>query len=407
MTQRAVASNSIGRQRAAVAVRMRECRPEIEQAVRVRSENLLASVRGLDPEFLDAQRAAVVAAVDYGIQAIEFGEDRCRDVPAIFHAQARLTARSSVSLDQMMRRYFAGYVLLGDFLMRESDQCSLNGAALQCIMRDTAAVFDRLISTVAEEYQREARGLLTSPEERRTARVRALLSGELLDAADIDYEFEEWHLGAVAIGGCALAALRELAQALDRRLLTVRSDDEVVWVWFGGRRPIDPDVLETVLSSVWPEQLTLALGESARGLVGWRLTHRQAQAVLPVARRSGSGWVRYADAALLASFLQDDLLVSALRERYLAPLAAERDGGTVLRETLRAFFSADRNASSAAALLGVNRHTVANRLRTVEEKVGRSLTAAGAEIEAALRLQELEHSAGRGSQRGNQRPLEE
>jgi hypothetical protein len=278
--------------------------------------------------------------------------------------------------------------------MREADRCSLDGLVLQCIMRDTAAVFDRLISTIAEEYQREAQGLLASPAERRASRVRALLSGELLDAADIDYEFDSWHLGAVAIGECAPDALKELARSLDRRLLQVRSEDDTVWGWLGGREPVEGDRLEAALASVWPEQLSLALGEPASGIAGWRLTHRQAQAVLPVARRTGSGWVRYADAALLASFLQDDLLIGSLQERYLAPLADERDGGATLRATLRAFFSADRNVSSAAAMLKVARHTVTNRLRTVEERIGRPLSSAGAEIEAALRLDELKQSGG-------------
>jgi hypothetical protein len=394
MTSRVGAAASVGSQREAVGLAMRECRAEIEQAVRTRSETLLESVRGLDAEFMEAQRAAVGAAVDYGIEAVEFGEARCREVPAIFHAQARLTARSAVSLDMTLRRYFAGYVLLGDFLMREADRCSLDGLVLQCIMRDTAAVFDRLISTIAEEYQREAQGLLASPAERKVARVRSLLSGELLDAADLDYEFADWHMGAVATGARADDALKELAQALDRRLLLVRSDDETVWAWLGGRRPLDSETLETVLVSVWPEDLSLALGDPASGLAGWRLTHRQAQAVVPVAKRTGSGWVRYAEAALLASVLQDDLLIGSLRERYLAPLAAERDGGVALRATLRAFFSSDRNVSSAAALLGVNRQTVTKRLRMVEERIGRSLTSVGAEVEAALRLHELEHPGG-------------
>lgn len=394
MTSRAVVAATIGSQRVAVGRAMRECRVEIERAVRARSETLLESVRGLDAEFMEAQRAAVGAAVDYGIEAVEFGEARCRQVPAIFHAQARLTARSAVSLDMMMRRYFAGYVLLGDFLMREADRCSLDGLVLQCIMRDTAAVFDRLISTIAEEYQREAQGLRASPGERRAARVRALLSGELLDAPDLGYEFDGWHLGAVASGERAPDALKELGRSLDRRVLYVRSEEDTGWAWFGGRQPVQTDRLEDALAAVWPGQASLALGEPAGGLAGWRLTHRQAQAVLPIARRTGSGWVRYADAALLATFLQDDLLVTSLRERYLAPLAAERDGGAILRETLRAFFSSDRNVSSAAAMLGVGRHTVTNRLRIVEEKVGRSLTSAGAEIEAALRLHDLEQSSG-------------
>jgi hypothetical protein len=372
---------------------MRECRPEIVEAVRSRSAALLESVRGLDTEFIEGQRAAVTAAVDYGIEAVEFGEAHCREVPAVFHAQARLTARSAVSLDMMMRRYFAGYVLLGDFLMREADRCSLDGSALQCIMRDTAAVFDRLISTVSEEYQREARSLLSSPDERLAARVRALLRGELLEAADIDYEFEAWHLGIVATGHEKLGAVRHLAKALDRRLLWIQSDDGVYWAWLGGQAPFQSDDLESAISSLGTASFCLALGEPARGLTGWRLTHRQARAVLPIARRHGKPCFRYADGALLASLLQDELLATSLQERYLSPLASDRDGGEALRETLRAYFAADRNASSAAAALGVSRQTIANRLRTVEERVGRLLTSSGAEIEAALRLHDLESGA--------------
>jgi hypothetical protein len=387
------APGSIASQRAAVALRMRECRGEIEQAVLARAVALLGSTSDLDPVFLDGQREAVGAAVDFGLQAIEVGEERLREVPAVFHAQARLTARSGVSVDTMMRRYFAGYVILGDFLMREAGCCSLPGATLQCIMRDTAVVFDRLITTMAEEYQRELEGRYSTPEARMAGRVRALLSGELLDAADIDYGFDAWHLGAIATGTGAGDALRELAHRLDRRLLLVRADEETTWAWLGGRRPVDPETLEERLAAVWSERLSLAVGEPARGIAGWRQTHRQAKAVLPVARRSGAGWVQYADAALLASALQDDLLMGSLQERYLAPLAAERDGGETLRETLRAFFSSNRNVSSAAALLGVGRHTVTNRLRTVEEKTGRSLTASAAEIEAALRLHDLDRSA--------------
>jgi hypothetical protein len=372
---------------------MRECRGEIEQAVLSRAASLLGSTRDLDPEFLEGQRESVAAAVDYGLRAIEIGEERLRDVPALFHAQARLTARSGVSLDTMMRRYFAGYVLLGDFLMREAALCELRGTALQCIMRDTAVVFDRLISTMSEEYQRELQGRYSSTEARLAARVRALLSGELLDAAEIDYEFDAWHLGALATGSGTFDALKKLAQKLDRRLLLVQADDDTVWAWFGGRRLFQCEELDMILSAVWPEECNLAVGEPAHGIAGWRLTHRQAQAVLPIARRTGPGRVQYADAALLASLLQDDLLVGSLQERFLAPLASERDGGATLRATLRAFFSSDRNVSSAAALLGVNRHTVTNRLRLAEERIGRSLSSSGAEIEAALRLYDLDGGA--------------
>jgi len=150
-------------------------------------------------------------------------------------------------------------------------------------------------------------------------------------------------------------------------------------------RDCRPEIVQAVRAR------SAALLESVRGryFAGWRLTHRQAQAVLPIARRSGKSCLRYADGALLASLLQDDLLATSLQERYLSPLASERDGG----RTLRAYFAANRNASSAAAALGVNRYTIANRLRIVEERVGRSLASAGAEIEAALRLHDLDDGA--------------
>jgi DNA-binding PucR family transcriptional regulator len=71
------------------------------------------------------------------------------------------------------------------------------------------------------------------------------------------------------------------------------------------------------------------------------------------------------------------------------PLAEERDGGETLRETLRAYFATGHNASSAAAALGVRRHTVASRLRAIEERLKRTLSSCAAALELALRLEEL------------------
>ncbi len=61
----------------------------------------------------------------------------------------------------------------------------------------------------------------------------------------------------------------------------------------------------------------------------------------------------------------------------------------MLRQTLRAYFAAERNASSTAAALGVSRQTVINRLRVVEERLGRSLGSCAVEVEAALRLEDM------------------
>jgi len=55
-------------------------------------------------------------------------------------------------------------------------------------------------------------------------------------------------------------------------------------------------------------------------------------------------------------------------------------------------FRVERNVSSTAAALGVSRQTVSNRLRTIEERLARPLSDCAAEVDAALRLEELGHS---------------
>jgi DNA-binding PucR family transcriptional regulator len=141
--------------------------------------------------------------------------------------------------------------------------------------------------------------------------------------------------------------------------------------------------------SCWPAAATLALGEPGEGVEGWRLTHRQAKAALPVAVRGPNSVARYAEVALLASALTDEVLARSLEDSYLGPLRLERDDGAAFRETLRAYFSAERNVTAAAASLGVSRPTVQSRLRTIEEKIGRSLGSCAAELETVLELHEL------------------
>jgi DNA-binding PucR family transcriptional regulator len=133
-------------------------------------------------------------------------------------------------------------------------------------------------------------------------------------------------------------------------------------------------------------RVDLTVGEPGEGPAGWRLSHRQAKAALPIAERRGEPVLRYADVVLLTSILRDDLVTTSLHQLYLEPLEAAADGGKVARETLRAYFSAERNISSAAVALGVDRRTVTNRIRAIEELFGRPLKDIAAELETALRL---------------------
>jgi PucR C-terminal helix-turn-helix domain/GGDEF-like domain len=377
--------------RSVLRTRLEARRPEVEQAALTRVNAIADSSAAADPTYVEGLRSAVSAALGYGLAAIEAGEERAPPVPVALLAQARMAARSGVSLDTVLRRYFAGYSLLGYFMIEEASSDGLmSGAELQRLLGAQAVIFDRLLAAIGEEHARESELRLVSTEQRHAERIERLLEGELIDTAGIAYDFEGWHLGAIARGPGAAEAVRELARALDLRLLLVsRGEEGTVWAWLGARHRPDPAAVQSFAAANWAEDVALAIGEPGSGLSGWRLTHRQAAAALPIAQVGHENPVRYAEVALLASILQDDLLVTSLRRLYLRPLGDERDGGAALRETLRAYFAAGRNGASAAALLGVSRQTVNSRLHTAEGLLGRRLIDCAAELEAALRLDDV------------------
>jgi hypothetical protein len=381
---------SPGRVRATLFARLDARRDEIEQAVRARVDGISDSTKALDPVYAEGLRAAISAALEHGLAAIEDGERQLPKVPAQLLAQARMAARAGVGLQTVLRRYFAGYTLLGEFLAQEVESVGpADVAVLQSVMRAPAAAFDRLIEAVTEEYARELEDLASSPKHGQEEYVRRLLNGELLDTSEIAYDFDGWHLGLLALGAGAADAIHDLATAVDRRLLFVHNGDGPVWAWLGGRQRLDLADGGRLAGPQWPASAVVAFGEPGQGIAGWRLTHRQAAATLPIAQRDSEGVARYADVALLAAMMHDEVLTASLRELYLAPLEGDRDGGATLRETLRAYFAAERNVSSAAAMLGVSRRTVANRLRAAEGRLGRPLGPIGVEMELALRFQQL------------------
>lgn len=360
---------------------------EIEQAILARVRSVPGAVGAEDDEYLDGLKRAVSAGVSYGLGGIERGEAGAEPIPAVLFSQARRAARSGITPEVALRRFFAGYSLFGEFIMRASeDGAPLPGAALGSVLHSQSVRAERLVVAVMGEYMRE-KGHRRPPELSRVKQVKELLAGEAVDSSELSYELEDWHIGAVARGGGATGWLREIAQVADRRLLLVRPDGETAWAWLGGRRRIEVDEIARHASSDGPGDALVALGEPARGVKGWRLTHQQANAASRISRKGARGVIAYAAVGLLASISQDQVLAASLRQMYLAPLADGRDGGAGLRDTLRAYFSAGRNVSSAAFALGVSRQTVGHRLRTVEEKLGRTLESCAPEVEVALRLE--------------------
>lgn len=378
-------------QRGRLRARLETRRAEIEEMALCRFHAVSAPSEDADPSYLAGIRTAISAAIDYAFDAIELDREEPPAPPPALLVQARLAARNGVTLETMLRRYIAGYTIFGTVLFEEAERSGveLSGEALEQLARLYTAYFDQLLAAVAEEHRRETENHAVGTERGSLGLARRLLAGELVDPSPLAYELGDFHIGVVASGTAAPDLLRDLSRSLDRRLLLVQVDERTTWAWLGYRRPIDPAEMDRVTAWPLPTGLELAVGEPAEGLSGWRLTHRQAAAALPIAQCRPGSAIRYGDVALLASAMQDDLLATSLQQLYLAPLEGHRDGGRIARETLRAYFQADRNVSSAAAILRVSRNTVGSRLRAIETILARPLSSCAGKLELALDLESL------------------
>lgn len=376
--------------RALLAERLRERLAEIGRVALTRLYGVSDAPERPDPDYVEGLKSATAAALEYLLAGVERGESESLYPPPAVLVQARLAARNRVALDIVMRRCFAGHALFNDFLIGEVERLdSAEPDLLKRLLRDQAALFERMFAAVGEEYTREAASRPAAAERRRARLVERLLAGEPLDTTELGYEMDAHHLAVLAKGPGALKCVRELARTLDRRLLVVPRHEDLLWVWLGGGTPLDPNEILCRASTFRPTEVRLALGEPGEGAEGWRFSHRQAVAALPIALRGEAPVVRYADVALLTAVLKDELLVTSLRKMYLEPLETERDGGRAARDTLQAYFAADRNAASTAATLGVSRQAVKGRLHTIEGWLGRSLTVCAAELEILLLMDAL------------------
>ena len=364
-------------------------REEIGRVVLARVRAIGVSDRTVDPEYLDGLRKTVEVAIDHAVDAALAPSDQLLPVPGTILIQARLAARSRVELDTVLRRYLAGHAIVGDFLLEEADRLAVGASDLRRILRLHAATIDQVLAAISGTYAEEAaQSRRLSGERRDIERVRRLLEGELLDSDELGYPFDRWHVGLVARGSFGRSAVAELASILGADRLVVESGDGQLWAWLATRERLSPERLIPAIANSPSAQAEIGVGEPARNRAGWRLTHEQARAAHSVTSRGMESPARYADVASVASALQDELLSTSLREMYIAPLR-EGPSGAALRETLRAYLTADQNVTSTSALLGVSRNTVTNRIRTIERRLGPLRDGRVGDIALAMRLDEV------------------
>lgn len=372
--------------------RLRSQQPAIEAAIVAHVAAVYGSVESEDAEYQAGLCAAVAAVVDYFLTGVEQGEEWSGPVPSAAIAQARRAARNGVTLDTLVLRYIAGHRRLGELVMDEADRSNFSGhePALRQLRATQELLLEHLMAVITNEYRQEIERMGRSAEQCRRELVQKLLARERVDATDLGYDFDAWHLGIIAKGTKASMVVQNLAATLGCQLLSVGRSGDSLSAWLGKQQKFAVADVERLL----PAKKTLAdvsliVGEPAEGIEGWRLTHWQAEEALWVALRAPQMLTRYADIPLLAAALRSHALAASLKAIFLSPLGGPKDGGIELCQTLRVYFETEYNATATSAKLDVNRSTVHERLCKVEERLGRLLSTCQAELAVALRLEEL------------------
>jgi GGDEF-like domain len=389
--------DSLGPARAELARRLRSREAELQEAIFAHMRSVVPDiVADGDEQLAFGLREMIAVCVDCGLASIEQGVQWSGPMPPAVAAQASRAAFGGVSLTTALCRCVASHTLAWSFVLNEIVHHDLPDEQRLALLLQASAVMGSLLARVQAEvaiaHSSEIKRRARSHEQRRAEIVHKLLAGESPDdseRAELGYELDAWHLAVIATGADAEKAVRCLAAGLGRQLLPVPHSAEIVWAWLGGEdRTVFADI-----DRVWSKQgvadVSLAVGEAGRGVDGWRVTHGEAQGALLVARERPRMITRYLDVALDAAALQDEALADSLIERYLSPLDDMRTGGQAARRTLQALFETEHNVSSAAHALKAHRSSVHRWREEIERRLGCRLREHQAEIEVALRIEEL------------------
>lgn len=369
--------------RSDLAARLRARAAEIEHLIFRRIQGLPDLAADGDPIYVAGLRRAIKEALRYGLESIEKGGESSVPIPSEIARQARRAAREGVRLDTVLRRYMAGNKALEESVVAEAGD--IPNRLLSQILSSQAPNVDRLMESVAGEYRDELAQVQRSAAQNEVDLIVKLLNGHgLASSVDLDYDFDTWHLGMILVGRNGEKSAHAIAKLHRSRSLLVARNHEATWIWLSGARPPVVPNLERFLLRSTPAEISVAVGEPRKNLDGWRQTHYEAQKALRVLLYRPQRVTRFRDVMLVSAVMQDHSLARSLIETYLAPLDGRGRSGEALRATLRAYYKADQNIASAAMALGVARHTVERRLRSVERRLGQTLDTCGAQLQVAL-----------------------
>jgi len=326
--------------------------------------------------------------------------------PAAALEYARRRAQRGTPLTALLRAYRLGHACFSDWVLRElaqqTNDVQMITAATLSMSRIVAGYVDQTSEEIVAAYTRERENWLRNRSAARAARIRDLLSGERINVsateATLGYRLRQYHVGVVCWAGDATAAVDNITR-LEHAISQVAGkaacsgdpvflprDESSAWAWLplGIRDTFDAAGAST---SGVDGDIHFAFGDAAKGVTGFRLTHRQAVAAQAVALAPGSPprAVAFSEVAPVAMMLGSADLLRAWVLSTLAGLAADDDHHARLRDTLLVFLQSGGSYKTTAERLMLHKNTVQYRVRKAEESLGRPMGENRHDVELALR----------------------
>ncbi len=379
------------------------------------SADVLGVIEREIPALRDDQRvggmldASVAENITTMLHALRHGIDTATiEAPTSAIEYARRLAQRGVSAEELVRAYRLGQArftrLFVEELMGQTGADRIDGSTVVLGSEQISQYIDRVVGRVLAMYDQERARWLQNRSAVQATRVRSILDGDHVDIdrmqTTLGYRLRQHHLGLVVWvdrAGTDWNPLRAMAELVDRLAdvagccadpLFVPRDDTSAWAWLPTtteQPPVAADLAEAVAKDDAP--VAVATGSPAKGVDGFRRTHRQAVAAQTVALAAGPAAARFtpfAQVAPIAMMCADLDSARAWVAETLGPLAGASERNEGLRETARVFLRTGGSYAASADALFLHRNSVQYRIRQAEELRGRPFTDARLDVELAL-----------------------
>ena len=401
----------VSRYVAETADRLHDRLADVSSTILRTLEDQIPDLRG-DARLMELLGASVEGNVDTVLHALRYDIAVERvEAPTAALEYARRLAQQGMPVTALVRAYRLGQRTVNELIFAELRAIDMPEATrvtvIEAITSTLFEYIDWMSQQVVAVYEDERERWLENQNSLRALRVREVLTANKpidVDAAttSIRYPLRWHHLGLVmwypdagAEGdqlGRLQRFLRELGESAGAAAspLFVAADQTCGWGWLPYRAAVTDAVAKVrQFTLARPNSPSVAIGDMASGVEGFRHSHRAAdtaRSVAVIAKRPAPTVIAATDPGLsVVARLGGD--VTGTRDwvaAVLGDLATDHENDARLRETLRLFLGCGCSYKVAAEELNLHFNSVKYRVGRAIARRGREIGTDRLDIELAL-----------------------